>query len=157
MIQRIQSLFLLCVLFACIACFSLPFWTYTGQDYNYTYLVSLFAVELTEGNAQNLFVSTMPIIVIISVSAILSIVSIFYYKNRLIQIKINNYNLFLTIIFIGAIYLWIPYMIEEKLPNAIRNWNYGLILPLFSLIFLILANRFIKKDEKLVRSTDRLR
>jgi hypothetical protein len=48
-------------------------------------------------------------------------------------------------------------MIEEKLPNAIRNWNYGLILPLFSFIFLILANRFIKKDEKLVRSADRLR
>ncbi len=157
MIQRIQSFFLLCVLFACIACFFLPFWTYTGQDHNYTYLVSLFAVKLTEGNAQNLFVSTVPIIVIISVSAILSVVSFFYYKKRLIQIKINNFNLFFTIIFIGTIYLWIPYMIEEKLPQAIRNWNYGLILPLFSLIFLILANRFIKKDEKLVRSTDRLR
>ena len=156
MIQRIQSLFLLGTLAACIACFFLPFWIYTGPDY--AYQVSLFAVKLTtNGNAQYLFVSTIPIIVIMSVSAILAIVSIFYYKNRLLQIKINTYNLFLTLIFIGTIYLWIPYMIEEKLPNATRSWQCGLILPLFSLIFLILANKFIKKDENLVRSADRLR
>jgi len=33
----------------------------------------------------------------------------------------------------------------------------GIYLSIVSVIFLILANRFIRKDEKLIRSADRLR
>ena len=33
----------------------------------------------------------------------------------------------------------------------------GLILPIFSIVFLVLANKAIKKDEDLVKSVDRLR
>lgn len=35
--------------------------------------------------------------------------------------------------------------------------EYGYLAPILSIIFLLLALRFIKKDEKLVRSADRLR
>lgn len=73
------------------------------------------------------------------------------------QLKLNNYNILMTVIFTGTIFLWIPYMIEEILPDAVRTWQYGLLLPLVSLVFLILAGNFIKKDEKLVKSADRLR
>jgi len=155
MIQRIQSLFLLCVLFACIACFFLPFWIFAGPDC--AYQVNLLSVKLISGNCQNLIVGTIPLIVLVSISSILSVISIFYYKNRLLQIRLNNFNLLFTLIFIATIYFLIPYMIEEQSPNLNDIWQFGLILPLFSLIFLILANRFIKKDEKLVRSADRLR
>jgi len=33
----------------------------------------------------------------------------------------------------------------------------GIYLPIVSVVFLVLANRFIMKDEKLIRSADRLR
>ena len=157
MIQRIQSLFLFIVLASCVACFFLPFWTYTGTNPAYEYQVSLFAISCISGSGQNIEVGTLPIIVIVSISTILSLVTLFYYKNRPMQLKVNNYNILLTAIFTGTIFLWIPYMIEEKLPDALRTWQYGLLLPLISLVFLVLAGNFIKKDEKLVKSADRLR
>jgi hypothetical protein len=157
MIQRIQTLFLIIALGAIAACFFIPFWIYNGPEGTYTYEVNLFAVKCTGGEAQSFFISTIPIIVILSVSAIICIVDIFYYKNRHMQIKINNFNIFLTVIFIGTVYLWIPSMITDKIPLAKSSWQYGLILPLITFISLILANRFIKKDENLVKSADRLR
>lgn len=157
MIQRIQSLFLFIVLACCAACYFMPFWNYTGTNPAYEYQVSLFAVTLVSGSAQNFYVGTLPIIVILSVSTILSLITLFYYKNRPMQLKLNNYNILMTVIFTGTIFLWIPYMIEEILPDAVRTWQYGLLLPLISLVFLILAGNFIKKDEKLVKSADRLR
>ncbi|NNK83439.1 MAG: DUF4293 family protein [Flavobacteriaceae bacterium] len=33
----------------------------------------------------------------------------------------------------------------------------GILLPIFSIVFLVLANKAIKKDEDLVKSVDRLR
>jgi hypothetical protein len=33
----------------------------------------------------------------------------------------------------------------------------GMLLPIFSIVFLVLANKAIKKDEDLVKSVDRLR
>ena len=155
MIQRIQTLFLLVVLLSGIACFFSPFWIYTGS--NYTCYVNMFGAKQVMGAATFQIISTMPVIVVLSISLILTIVSIFYFKNRRVQLKINGYNLLLTVIFIGTIYLWIPYIITDKLPDASYDWQYGLIFPLISLVFILLAGRFIKKDEKLVKSADRLR
>ena len=157
MFQRIQTLFIIGAIASCIACFFLPFWVYTGANPDYAYQVSLFAIKLISGNEQIIDLGTLPVLVIVSVSTILSVVSLFYFKDRQIQIKINNYNVFLTILFIGTIYLWIPYMIESFLHTAVPHWKFGSILPLFTMVFLIIANNFIKKDEKLVKSADRLR
>jgi amino acid permease len=102
-------------------------------------------------------VGTLPILVLASVSAILALVALFSFKNREMQIKMNSYNIFITVIFIVTIYLYLPYNIQKALPVADYQWQYGLVFPLISLAFLILANVFIKKDEKLVKSADRLR
>ena len=77
-------------------------------------------------------------------------ITIYYYF-------INNYNLFITIIFTATIFIWIPYMLNQQLPTAIYQWQPGLIMPLIAIICLVLANVFIKKDDKLVKSADRLR
>jgi hypothetical protein len=157
MFQRIQTLFIIGAFAACATCFFLPFWLYTGTNPDYAYRVSLFAIKLISGEEQIIDLGTIPILVIVAVSTILTIVSLFNFKNRQRQIKINNYNVFLTILFIGTIYLWIPHMIDGFLRTAVMHWQFGLIMPLFSMVFLIIANIFIKKDEKLVKSADRLR
>ncbi|HNW98975.1 MAG TPA: DUF4293 domain-containing protein [Bacteroidales bacterium] len=155
MIQRIQTLCLLIALGTISACFFLPFWEYQGSDYLYE--VNVFAVKFISGNPQILYVSTIPILIILAVSGLITIAAIFYFKNRQMQMKINNFNIFLTIIFSGTVFLWIPYMINQQIPTAVASWKYGLILPLITLFSLIFANQFIKKDEKLVKSADRLR
>jgi hypothetical protein len=157
MIQRIQTLFIFLAFAAFGACFFLPFWNYAGSSPDYVYQVKLLSVTLVSGTDQNIILGTLPIIVLDSVTAILALVSLFYFKNRETQIKIINYNLFITLIFTATIFLWIPYMMSEKLPTADYHWQPGLILPLVAILCLVMANVFIKKDEKLVKSADRLR
>ncbi len=157
MIQRIQSLFIIVALAAFVACFFFPFWNYSGTNPGYVYLVSIFSVKCISGVDQGAMIGTIPVIVLVSVSIIISVVSFFYYKKREMQIKMNNYNLFITLIFIGTIFLWIPYTIQEKLPASTYEWRFGLVLPLIAVVCLLLANVFIRKDEKLVKSADRLR
>lgn len=155
MIQRVQTLFLIGATACGVACFFLPFWNYTTVDF--TCQVSLYAFNFISGTPQFIEFGTLPILVLASVSTLLSVVGIFYYKSRPTQVKIVNYNMLLTVIFIATIFLWIPYMLDEAFPAAKAEWQPGLIAPLLSLIFLVLANIFIKKDEKLVKSADRLR
>jgi len=157
MLQRIQTLFLFCAFAATLACFFLPFWNYIGTNPDYTYQLSLFKVKLISGNSQLLTISTLPIIVLSSVSGLLSVISLFYYKKRIMQMKINNFNLLFTLILTVTVFLWIPYMISEAIPEAVSQWQAGLISPLLTIVFLLLANIFIRKDENLVKSADRLR
>lgn len=155
MLQRIQTLFLLGAAACFTACYFVPFWNYSAPEFIYG--VSVFSIKLIKGSPQFIEIGTLPVLVLVSVSEILSVVSVFYYKSRITQIKINNYNLLLTVIFIGTIFLWIPYSLDKSLPTATAEWQPGLAFPLLSLIFIILANIFIKKDEKMVKSADRLR
>lgn len=154
MIQRIQTLFLLVAAIFGILTFFTPFWSYSGIDFVYTF--DAMGVKLSSGTPQVLYVSTLPIIVLLALSIVMNFVTIFYYKNRLIQLKINSFNMFFTLIIIGTIFLWVPYMIKESI-SAEEKWGYGLLLPVVSFVFLILANIFIRKDEKLVKAADRLR
>jgi len=58
---------------------------------------------------------------------------------------------------LGILFYYIPEI--EKATNVSADYvnAYGIYMPLISLLSLVLANRFIKKDEKLVNSFDRLR
>ena len=157
MFQRIQTVFLIVAMAACAACFFLPFWNYVSESPAYNYQLTLLSVKLISGNIQIIDFGTLPIVALASVSALLSLYSMFNFKNRPMQIKINSFNVFITIIFIGVIYLLLPNMLHKALPNAVSEWGFGLLLPLISLVCLILANVFIKNDENLVKSSDRLR
>jgi hypothetical protein len=44
-----------------------------------------------------------------------------------------------------------------KTSEAVSEFEIGAYIPIINLLFLFLANRSILKDEKLVRSVDRLR
>jgi len=157
MIQRIQSLFILIAAISYAACFFFPFWIYTSTDPLYTYEVSLFSIKCINGEPQPFYLGTLPIIVLVTVSTILSLVSLFSFKNRATQIKLNNFNVFISLFLIFTLFYWIPSIIENKLLTAISLWQIGLLFPLIAVVLLIIANIFIKKDEKLVKSSDRLR
>jgi hypothetical protein len=86
----------------------------------------------------------------------LSLICIFLFKNRKLQFRLTILALILTI---G--YLFLQYITIEKFKteNAIQTGSYQVsaLLPIVMSIFLILAARGIYKDEKLVKSLDRLR
>lgn len=144
MIQRIQSvyLFLAFVLsIVSVAMFSTSVWFANGgtslvsavYHVSYPVLGCLFPFFLL-------------------VSGILSVVCIFGYKNRKRQ---TTLVLMSQLSIIGAFLVFlIPYIADRSLQ---LEWSAIVLLPLFAFIFNMLARKAIIKDEKLVRSTDRIR
>jgi len=64
-------------------------------------------------------------------------------------------GIFLNIILVAGVFLNYPKLfIDTKIDI---EPGLGTYFPLISLVFLVLAYRFILKDEKLVKSADRLR
>jgi membrane-anchored protein YejM (alkaline phosphatase superfamily) len=87
-------------------------------------------------------------------SALLSLISIFNYKNRQTQFVIGRLNIILNFILLG---LFVYQLLISPGESQISEKGVGIFIPIFSIVFLVLANKAIKKDEDLVKSVDRLR
>jgi hypothetical protein len=102
--------------------------------------------------------TTFPLLLLNILVGIMSLAAIFLYKKRMSQARVVRFAILLNIVFIGLVFFVYARIIET---NLMASPDYldeaGIYFPLISLIFLILANRAIIKDEKLVRSIDRLR
>lgn len=87
-----------------------------------------------------------------AIIAVLSAVAVFFYKNRKGQILIGNLILLLLVL------AYPLYFIFDGIPTDLfRTVRYTFAFPLVAAILTCLAIRGIKKDERLVRSLDRLR
>jgi hypothetical protein len=139
MIQRIQSVWLL--LAAVCAFLSLKLSFYTGILVNDAKRV---LVPLTS-------VITIPIVITAVAVGIASLVTIFLYKDRKMQMRICFATLFASLL---LIFLYFSY----KNANYAEG-SYDITAPIIFLIplFLIFAIRGIYKDQKLIKSLDRLR
>jgi phosphatidylserine synthase len=139
MLQRIQSIWLLFAAGFDAFTFRFPF--YSGdwlRDNLPNYTVDL--------NAR----TTLWFTILTVLSAVLALVTIFLYRNRKLQLRLTYLGLFLTAVLLTL------YCIEVVHFNSgtIALWA---IFYFAILVCFILAARGIVKDEKLVRSMDRLR
>jgi O-antigen/teichoic acid export membrane protein len=129
MLQRIQTIWIL------LSVLAAAFLYITGQD------VEVFGKT--------------PIISISSIVLVLiGAFSLFSFKNRKRQIMLNNISIIINALLIGILVYWL-----QNLSGGIDFPEKGIepIFPLIAVICLFLANIFIKKDERLVKSVDRLR
>lgn len=136
MLQRIQSIYLFIVI---LTGGILPFVLYLWKD---TEGVSVYAVS--ELWAMLMFIA----------SAVLALVSVFAFKKRKNQFVLNRLNMILNLILLGVFAYRALNLSGE---SNISEKGIGMLIPVFSIVFLVLANRAIKKDEDLVKSVDRLR
>lgn len=151
MIQRIQTIFLLLVCILMTGTVFSPLLTiYTSGSSDLLNLTSwgVFSEILTY--------ETWGVVSVAALSALVAFINIFLYKNRKLQIKIGNLTSFLLIFFYVTFATYV-YFLLDKHQIAFNSVQYGIILPFIALIFNILAILKIKKDEKLVRSLDRIR
>ncbi|WP_289063266.1 DUF4293 domain-containing protein [uncultured Zobellia sp.] len=136
MIQRIQTVFLLVVV---LVAGVLPFWVNLWSD--------------AEGNeifAKNdVFISGA-----FYVSALLALIAIVLFKNRKNQFVINRLNMILNLFLLG---FFVYRSLNLSGEISVSEKGIGMLIPIISIVFLVLANRAIKKDEDLVKSVDRLR
>jgi hypothetical protein len=83
----------------------------------------------------------------ILVSSFLLLYSIFLFKNRKKQLLFNQISKFLL-----SVAFFILFFTKEELFPA-----RGMFVFIIPYVLILLANKFIKKDEKLVQSADRIR
>ena len=136
MIQRIQSIYLFIVaLLAGLLPFLLPLWS--GND----------GAEIFAQN--ELWIS-----IAFYASAALALIAIFLFKNRQNQFVVNRLNMILNLFLLGF-FVYRSLNLSGEVSTSEKG--IGMLIPVFSIVFLVLANRAIKKDENLVKSVDRLR
>jgi len=87
-------------------------------------------------------------------SILVSFISIFTYKKRKLQFVINRLNIILNFFLLGVFVYRSLTLSGETL---VSEKGIGVFLPIISIVFLVMANKAIKKDEDLVKSVDRLR
>jgi peptidoglycan/LPS O-acetylase OafA/YrhL len=87
----------------------------------------------------------------------LPLVTIFMYKNRATQRNLVWLTIFINAAFVALMLFWVSRHNEGT--SAPQNGTYwiGSVLPIMSFIMLIAALRGIRKDEKIIKSLDRLR
>jgi len=90
-----------------------------------------------------------------SVIALVAIITVFLYKNRRTQIGLCYGMLIALVLF--YIFYFIFNRQNLSFTELFKQVQYTFVFPFISIIFVYLALRGIKKDEKLVRSLDRLR
>ena len=87
----------------------------------------------------------------------LSLLSIFLYNNRPRQIQLAGVLAFLAVV-LTVLFAVLGYLNAQHLPEgAAAHLQLGGALPPTAIVLLLLAHRAIRKDEDLVRSSDRLR
>ncbi len=141
MIQRIQSIWLALATAAGLMTYKLPLWEGTLQD----------GTKKVFLGPESLLLFTL-----IIATSVLALVTIFLYKNR----KLQKTLCFLGIVFsIGIVALEFFQVSDLKTAQNFREnrWMIGAILPILMILLFMLAYSGIRKDEKLVKSLERLR
>lgn len=93
------------------------------------------------------------LLVLFLLSALLSVVTVFLFKNRKLQIRLGWLNIILNLLLAG----YLAYSLSNLPGGFGSEKGIGLLAPFISIVFLVLANRYISKDEKLVKSVNRFR
>ena len=136
MLQRIQTIYLL-----------LAAGVSAGLIYVFELYITSEEIKIFADNNIYVFATFLA-------SALLSIISIFKYKNRKSQFMLGRLNIILNFFLLG---FFVYQSLNISGETAVSEKGIGMLLPIVSIVFLALANKAIKKDEDLVKSVDRLR
>ena len=152
--QRIQTVFLLIVIVSLITTIFYPIWIFNSAAGQTHELYPLhYTIKQNGERTTQYFPYTLTAILIIA-AATLAIFEIGRYKNRMLQMKLGALN---SLFMAGALAssIFFSNQLMKELQGGI--YGMGLWLPGVAVISNLLANRFIRRDEKLVRDSGRLR
>jgi prolipoprotein diacylglyceryltransferase len=140
MIQRIQSIWLLLAGLAATAMLKFPLW------------------KGTLGNAADRAVtgsSYLPLFLLIAMTALVGFGAIFFFKDRKTQKALCWLGMLLSLFL-----LFLEYMRAASLQRTAAyqgSWQLSAALPIIIFVLFIMARSGIRKDEKMLRSLEKLR
>ena len=153
MIQRPQTLLLISASILLTISLFMPIWEIDTDQVQAS--LTSFSRTLTvdgETNTKNIaYVSIIGVVAVISI-----LFSIFKYDNRALQMKISSVNNLL----IGAhliLFIFIVIPAAEKEVKYEGDLSLGVYLAFGAFVLITVAKIFIKKDDNLIKSVDRIR
>ena len=156
MIQRKQTLFLLLAVIVCALALFFPIGSIAPEEMGTDSMVYNLGVVTGEG-ALAVSATCIPLFVLLSVTAILSLVTIFLYKNRKVQMSICKNAMLLNALWVLDYALILFGIIPVPEVEGKVNIEFAACLPLVSIILLAMAYKGVNDDEKLVKAADRIR
>ena len=155
MLQRKQTLYLLLVVVLTSITFFLPVGGLTTLAEEIIYKLNYQGLYGVYDAQKELYTTAWMLTVLMAIIPIFTLIIIFLYKKRVLQIRLLFFNIVLMLGFYAMLFLYL--------------WQYGKILdarlfvefpaafPLVGIILSIMAIRSIAKDEALIKSLNRLR
>ncbi|MEO0311633.1 MAG: hypothetical protein RIQ89_1290 [Bacteroidota bacterium] len=145
MLQRIQTIFLLLAVILTGLLLYLP-----------VYEIRSAVVSGTIDEVEQFIISTnIPLMLLNAGVGVLLVISLLSFKNRNLQRRLCNLSLLLSCILIGLLFFLADHDGAKQSSKVV--YKLAAYFPLLNLLFIFLASFFIKKDEEMVRSADRLR
>ncbi len=156
MLQRIQSIYLFLVFVFAILFVMLPLALFPAEAPDIPFRLSKYNVFFDALGIVSIRWLALLLLGLFALAVLLTVYASFQYKNRLLQIRLGKYNML-----VHAAMILVAFFLTDNLRNQVHDAGFsygaGVFFPVISLIFILLANRAIKKDEELVRSADRIR
>ena len=162
MIQRRQTIFMLLAAIASALLFFIPLISFNanGKAMDFT----IFGIQNPIETITLSSSYTWPLVTLAVLMALVPLIAIFLYKKRELQVRLCRIAMLVTVVFIGLVFLYYENDLKSIIA-AVEGDEYeldviyfiGMVFPLVSLVFDILAIRGIKKDIELLKSVDRLR
>jgi magnesium-transporting ATPase (P-type) len=158
MLQRIQTLLLALVAIAMLAVTALPMWEKSSAVLNEKVTLTSFAIEHFKSMASVSSSNTILIAILAVISACIAAFSITQYKKRMLQMTLGLINSILIAVVLGyTFYLVFKVGIPMFEPDNQGSYGAGFIAAVVAMLCNMIANRFIRRDEMLVKSADRMR
>ena len=155
MLQRIQSVYLLLASLALFSLFLFPLVhnVYVNDKPVTIMVTGVFQDANGHQEHTDFFVA---LAVATGIVAFIPLALIFLFKNRKQQVTFC----YVTILVIIGYSFWMAQAAKKVMGDILidtHNWGIGLLLSTISILFMIFAIKAIQRDEKLVKSADRLR
>lgn len=162
MIQRIQSLFLLIVAVVMIVVLFLPLWNKFDVEVMEAVRIDAFSLKYLsiEDEGAETVMATKPTYWIAGLAVLaagIALFSIFQYKKRLRQIQMGALNSLVMGACLFVTYYYSTVGDKMVAPETIGNFQAGFYIMAMALLCNSLANRYIRRDDRLVKSADRIR
>jgi hypothetical protein len=155
MIQRIQSVYLALITLLSLIFFKGSSLIFLEKSGSFIRVGFNGIFRDSTSHFPELIEKLLPLSILIILIPVVSLITLFIFKNRKIQMTISLILIILTIIFIAAL-IHVSFSIISKFDGTIIP-GIKMLLPILIMVLSILAYMGIRKDDKLVKSYDRLR
>lgn len=156
MIQRIQTVFLLVSLISAFLMFFFPIAWFYGDMNTIAFFLHQLKDSVPDSKALYNEYFLLPLILLNIIIGGAALYALLSFRDLSKQLKVIKFGIFGSIIMIAALFFFYADHISKTV-QAPAEYEFGVFLPLISLVFFLLASRSVQRDIKLIRSVDRLR